>query len=279
MRVCVCVFVFYVCVRVYWWKKKKEKHCVHARHRNVNETTKVTQKQLKKQLKYKPKQTRTSRAAHSRRRLHQKKSGTKNCQRRSAKTFFFLPHFHPSPETMNMDMINTTDDQPFCTGPGWAMLSGFQTTVHGDCLVYLFPEAVMNTGVRFAMAVVFTVVLASTNEFLRCFRALLASRMLWPGKLDGCLDLVVSALYMVQMMVAYWLMLLVMLYEYVLFIAILLGLGIGQYATRKLEKRFIGPGGYGSLATGGSSPCCGCDGGAGFKSSSTDLHYGSSGKV
>ena len=170
----------------------------------------------------------------------------------------------------DMNTTTTHDDQAFCTGPGWAMLSGFQTTVHGDCLVYLFPEAVMNTGVRFAMAVVFTVLLASTNEFLRCFRGLLASRLVCVGRLDGCLDMVVSSLYMVQMMVAYWLMLLVMLYEYILFIAILLGLGLGQYLTRKLERQFSPPGSVG-IVSGGSSPCCGCDGGAGFKSGYTKL--------
>eukprot|EP00049_Salpingoeca_infusionum_P020739 m.365033 g.365033 ORF g.365033 m.365033 type:complete len:212 (-) comp29670_c0_seq1:395-1030(-) len=150
----------------------------------------------------------------------------------------------------------------FCSGTGRVMMPGFSLAANGGpCVKYLFYNAVVDTPTKYAFAVLGTVVLGMLVEMIRWFRSHLQQRNFSFAKCwsDSNMDLVTVVLYMAQMTAAYWLMLLVMLYEYVLFIAIILGLGAGLLLTRKLDRKYFPTS---SHATASGTPCC--DGGASY---------------
>eukprot|EP00050_Salpingoeca_kvevrii_P004887 m.264828 g.264828 ORF g.264828 m.264828 type:complete len:217 (+) comp11055_c0_seq1:6910-7560(+) len=158
-----------------------------------------------------------------------------------------------SPATMNM---GTTTMGDFCDGSGRVMLPGFQTSVDGLCVLFLFQDAVVDTATRYAFAVLGAFALGMCNEFFRWSRThVSARRVVFAQALPTWgLDAFVSLLYAMQMCIAYWLMLLVMLYEYVLFLAILLGLAVGLFVTRRLDRAYFPEA---QMSAGGAgSPCC-----------------------
>eukprot|EP00047_Mylnosiga_fluctuans_P001934 m.222472 g.222472 ORF g.222472 m.222472 type:complete len:193 (-) comp10768_c0_seq1:203-781(-) len=134
-----------------------------------------------------------------------------------------------------MTADNSTASASFCSGSGTVMMNGYQSSENGYCVLYLFQNAVVDTRVKYAFALLGSMWLGMAVELLRVARTVLARRL--EGKVPNIVaDLLEGLLYAVQMMVAYWLMLLVMLYEYGIFIFILLGLGLGRLCSRRIER-------------------------------------------
>lgn len=160
-----------------------------------------------------------------------------------------------------MSMTGNSSSGAFCEGPGRVMLSGFALGADGGfCIKYLFEDAVVDTRTKYVFAVLGTFAMAMVVELLRLLRTRVGSRHVGFARRlsDGALDGVVVLLYAVQMCAAYWLMLLVMLYEYVIFIAIVLGLATGMLVSRRLDRRCF-PHAAAAPAAGGTPCCDGCE--------------------
>ncbi|EGZ21856.1 hypothetical protein PHYSODRAFT_313872 [Phytophthora sojae] len=130
------------------------------------------------------------------------------------------------------DMSSTSSD--FCTGQGSVMFNGFQTSINGSCVMLIFQPWVLNTAVKYAFGFIGCFLLAVMNELLAKARELVRKKLLKARKLRPTdklhkmqCKLVLAVLYMVQMTVAYFAMLIVMTYETGLFIALLAGFGAG----------------------------------------------------
>lgn len=159
-----------------------------------------------------------------------------------------------------MDMgMGTPAADGFCKGAGTVMMNGFQASKGGYCILFLFKGGNVDTETKYAFALLGTMCLGIVTELFRSARALVAQRRIYgTANLSTLtLDLLQCFLFAVQMMVAYWLMLLVMLYEYVIFIFILLGLAIGHYLALRIHRKYLPPAADGYAS---GSPCC-ADGG------------------
>eukprot|EP00053_Salpingoeca_punica_P005433 m.54290 g.54290 ORF g.54290 m.54290 type:complete len:159 (-) comp13238_c0_seq1:455-931(-) len=145
-----------------------------------------------------------------------------------------------------------SDDSAFCTGPGYVMLDGFQSTQNNYCLLFLFKGAVMDTSTKYAFALIGTILLGLAIEPIRLLRGWVMQHKRLEARVGRWpMDLLEGLLFGLQMMVAYWLMLLAMLYEYGIFICILVGLAAGRVISCRIERS------QGGKATQSCSPCCG----------------------
>ena len=148
-------------------------------------------------------------------------------------------------------------DNGFCSGTGRVMLPGFQRAADGGpCIIYLFEGGVVDTETKYAVAIAFTVLLALTVEAIRWFRTHLTNRDMKFAKFigDGWMDLLSALLYACQMCIAYWIMLLVMLYEFVMFTAILVGLAAGHWLFRRIDRKYFPASEW--LIEASGTPCC-----------------------
>ena len=168
---------------------------------------------------------------------------------------------HGHGDTMMTNGSMAMDDSSFCQGTGRVMLSGFQVALDDNpCVLFLFRDAVVDSATRYAFAVIGTFLMALLVELLRWTRSHTSRRGFGFAKAWGplTLDAAVCLLFATQMVLAYWLMLLVMLYEGVIFTAIILGLTAGLFATRVLDRRCF-PGEEHVVAA-ANTPCCdGCE--------------------
>jgi solute carrier family 31 (copper transporter), member 1 len=143
----------------------------------------------------------------------------------------------PSSDTVT-DATNTNtavaSSSGFCSGEGSVMFNGFSSTIHGSCVRLFFQPWVLNSALKYVLGFFGCLLLALANEYLVMFREHLRQQLLIArkGRPDdkvhrlSCKALL-SFLYMVQMSVAYFAMLVVMTYETGLFIALILGFGAG----------------------------------------------------
>lgn len=114
---------------------------------------------------------------------------------------------------------------PFCTGTGKVMMPGFQDAFSsGPCVLFLFTGWVLDSPTKYTLAVLGTFAMGFCNELLSFLRRLLAQRL---KSMPKHWQLLLALVYGVHMVLAYWMMLLVMTYEYVLFTALILGLVAG----------------------------------------------------
>nr|CCA18015.1 conserved hypothetical protein [Albugo laibachii Nc14] len=130
------------------------------------------------------------------------------------------------------------EPQGFCTGKGSVMLNGFQSSVHGSCIRLFFFPWVLNSQVKYAFGFIGIFLIAVGNEYLAKCREQLRRHVMMSGKSSSHRrkwTLVLATLYMIQMVVAYFAMLVVMTYETGLFIALILGFGAGFLFFKKLE--------------------------------------------
>ena len=142
---------------------------------------------------------------------------------------------------MGDDSMREMDESAFCNGGGRVMLPGFQFSPDDDsfCIKYLFKAAVVDTQGKYAAAIVATFFLCIALEFLR-----LGRQRLVQGNLSYVennfselgIDILNAFSYMAQVTIAYWIMLLVMLYEAGIFIAIVLGLGTGYFMVLRSKR-------------------------------------------
>jgi multisubunit Na+/H+ antiporter MnhC subunit len=112
-----------------------------------------------------------------------------------------------------------------------------------NCILWLFQDANVNTAGKYAAAVIGTMLMAFCLEILRASRGRMAKGqppfqfMAGPKTSPLMVDLILAGSYVVQMTLAYWLMLLVMLYEAMVFIAIVVGLGAGYFTVLRANRR------------------------------------------
>ncbi|CAH0517327.1 unnamed protein product [Peronospora belbahrii] len=98
----------------------------------------------------------------------------------------------------------------FCSGQGSVMFNGFQTSIHGSCVMLFFRPWVLNSGVKYAFG------------FIGCFLISLLNEALVKGR--------------EVMTIAYFAMLVVMTYETGLFLALIAGFGAGFLLLKNLDQ-------------------------------------------
>jgi hypothetical protein len=149
-------------------------------------------------------------------------------------------------------------DHDFCSGPGRVMLPGFQSSKGGNCVLYLFQGAVVDSAAKYALAVVGTLLLGLALELIRFWRTRAARYVAsWTTK-TLVQDAASGLIYGVQMVIAYWLMLLVMLYGSGLFLSVIVGLAIGHCITAQLQRHNAACAeAWALLPASSTSPCCG----------------------
>lgn len=115
-------------------------------------------------------------------------------------------------------------ETPFCYSGTTMYMEGFQLIQSSTCVIMLFPSWVLNTPWKFVVAVIGTVLLAiGLEKFIQQRRKAMV------GMEEGITRLVTSAVfYGVQLTIGYVLMLIIMIYSGVLFLAVILGLVIGH---------------------------------------------------
>jgi hypothetical protein len=113
---------------------------------------------------------------------------------------------------------------PFCYGGTTMYMEGFQWIQSSTCVVLLFPSLVLNSSWKFILAVIVTFLSAlGLEKFIQQRRKVMAYME------SGTNRLFASALfYGIQLSIGYILMLIIMIYSFVLFIAVILGLVSGH---------------------------------------------------
>jgi hypothetical protein len=132
-------------------------------------------------------------------------------------------------------MTNSTA-APFCLTPGWSMFNGFTIAVGSqtNCAMFIFAGWNVDSVVKYVFAVIACVLLAFSIEAIAYFRKWYSGTFLARKKAAEASKMlevwryVPSLLYGVQMFFAYMVMLLVMLYETIFFIALLVGFICGH---------------------------------------------------
>ncbi|CAM9845974.1 unnamed protein product [Ectocarpus sp. 4 AP-2014] len=159
------------------------------------------------------------------------------------------------------DASSTADmgDQ-FCDGDGTVMLMGFQsaTSASVSCILFLFEGAGVDTKTKYVFAALGAFCMGFANEMIRYGRDRMAKTS---GVCVGS-DMKATLAFAVQMFLAYMLMLLVMLYEYVILIMIISGLAAGHLVTLRLSagrrRAALKDGATEASGAAGNSgtPCC-----------------------
>jgi len=134
-----------------------------------------------------------------------------------------------SVEGVEAAAINVTADRneiehPFCYGGTTMYMEGFQWVQSSTCVVMLVPSWVLNSASKYAAAVIGTILMAmGLEKFIQQRRKTMACMESGPQRL------VVSAVfYGVQLSIGYLLMLVIMIYSGLLFLAVIVGLVIGH---------------------------------------------------
>jgi len=184
-----------------------------------------------------------------------------------------LGHNHPLP---------LPDDQPtarpFCrvgaSGHGSAMVPWFLLSWSADpsarCVLLWVKGWTLDTPAKYAAGVAGVFLLAAASEWLAGERRHLDARLLADAGNALPLRVTRSALFGLQMFLAYLLMLVAMLYEVALFGALLLGLAVGHFLFAPLKvcpsdaaapllpaSATAAAHGKGAQSCSSGSPCCG----------------------
>jgi len=115
--------------------------------------------------------------------------------------------------------------EPFCTGPGTDMLMGGFEFHPSDCIIFLVAPLVLDTATKFVVALVATLALGVCAEFLTFFRR---TRLAKAKLARRTRVATMTCVFMTQLTVGYALMLVAMTYRGELFIAVILGIGLGH---------------------------------------------------
>eukprot|EP00041_Stephanoeca_diplocostata_P014832 m.280064 g.280064 ORF g.280064 m.280064 type:complete len:265 (+) comp19819_c0_seq3:444-1238(+) len=146
-------------------------------------------------------------------------------------------HIHrDSQVSIHADSSMSTDQ--FCDAEA-AMsmsMSGFIFTQKPDdpCYIFILQHWVVDTYGKYIGAVLGTFFLAIFTEFFRLMKMNLHRR---PPNAFFSAEIVEATLYFCQMILAYLLMLIVMIFDFWLFLAIPLGLGVGRFCVLKLTHK------------------------------------------
>merc|ERR1712188_200782 len=128
-------------------------------------------------------------------------------------------------------------DSGFCTGTGKVMMPGFQTATDGNtCMLSLFKGWVVDSPTKYVFAVLGTFCFAFFNEGFVFVRRMYAMRY---AHETIALKAPIAVFYGIQMVFAYWLMLLVMTYEAWIFTAIITGLSAGHLVWSVIAPMYV----------------------------------------
>ncbi|ETV77239.1 hypothetical protein H257_08700 [Aphanomyces astaci] len=145
----------------------------------------------------------------------------------------------PAPTSLRGSTGQGSNGEPFCSGSS-AMFSGFQTTVHGTCVKLLFQPWVLNSQLKYALGFIGVFLLPLLNEGLvhtrESLRQSFRQRPTTSTSTKRLHKLTLTVLYMGQMTLAYFAMLVVMIYDTGLFVSLIFGFGVG-YMWFKESKR------------------------------------------
>ncbi|CAM9253686.1 unnamed protein product [Ectocarpus sp. 8 AP-2014] len=177
-----------------------------------------------------------------------------------------MSHDHGSHSSDASSMASSMSDMgdQFCNGDGTVMLMGFQsaTSASVNCILFLFEGAGVDTKTKYAFAALGAFCMGFANEMIRYGR----DRMAKTSDVSLASDLKMTAAFAVQMYLAYMLMLLVMLYEYVILIMIISGLATGHLLTlrwsagrRRAALRDAGAKTPPEVMGSSGTPCCNTD--------------------
>jgi hypothetical protein len=122
----------------------------------------------------------------------------------------------------------------FCSGAGRVMMPGFQFSPNNACVLFLFPGWSLDSPTKYAFGIIGAMALGLLNHPLVLLRNKTQTEALK------------TILYGIQMTLAYFMMLLVMLYEIGIFLGLITGL-MGGFALTSY---------FGFLSTDSSTPCC-----------------------
>jgi hypothetical protein len=126
----------------------------------------------------------------------------------------------------NINITSNPSDvvYPFCYGGTTMYMEGFQWIQSSTCVVLLFPSWVLNSSWKYILAVIVTFLFAlGLEKFIQQRRKVMAYME------SGTNRLFVSAVfYGIQLSVGYLLMLIIMIYSFALFMAVILGLVSGH---------------------------------------------------
>lgn len=133
--------------------------------------------------------------------------------------------------TINISANVSDIDYPFCYGGTTMYMEGFQWIQSSTCVILLFPSWKLNTGWKYALGVIGTFLFAiGLEKFIQQRRKVMAYMEAGKNRLW------VSALfYGVQLSYGYILMLIIMIYSFVLFLAVILGLVTGHILFNSID--------------------------------------------
>jgi solute carrier family 31 (copper transporter), member 1 len=118
------------------------------------------------------------------------------------------------------------------------MQNGFQVASgNGSCITFLFPGWNVDTHTKYAIMLIGVLCMGIFNGLLTYFRHYLSASAKFASSIlirQICLSLI----YGIQMVLAYWIMLLVMTYEVGVFIALIIGLMIGFLIFGYIEEKY-----------------------------------------
>ncbi|CAI5736809.1 unnamed protein product [Hyaloperonospora brassicae] len=161
----------------------------------------------------------------------------------SARGTAAAPSTSPSRSTATTETDESSTGSDFCSGQGSVMFNGFQLSMNGSCVMLLFQPWVLNSGGKYAIGFIACFLIALLNETLVKGREMVRQRLLAARKLRPSdklhkmqCKLLLAVLYMIQMTVAYFAMLVVMTYETGLFLALIAGFGTGFVLYKNLDQ-------------------------------------------
>jgi hypothetical protein len=119
----------------------------------------------------------------------------------------------------------------FCEGTGSVMNDGFGGLPKW-CSLFLFESWVLDTPIKYGFALLGTFAMAILSEVVRVWR------VRWEKAYDDSVqkDVLLSIVYGLHMLNAYFLMLLIMLYDSFFLTAIITGLSVGHLIARRMQQ-------------------------------------------
>ncbi|KAG9416235.1 hypothetical protein AC1031_000632 [Aphanomyces cochlioides] len=148
----------------------------------------------------------------------------------------------PCPDSFQLPQVSHADSPspPFCTGSS-VMFSGFQSSAGGTCVKLFFQSWILDTPLKYALGVIGVFILPLMNEYFVSYREDIRMKFVktkssrYQGWSKTSRKLILTLLYMAQMTLAYFAMLVVMVYDTILFFSLILGFGVA-FAWFKSER-------------------------------------------
>ncbi|CAE7656755.1 unnamed protein product [Symbiodinium sp. CCMP2456] len=162
-------------------------------------------------------------------------------------------HHHHDHGTVD---VGDSPSDAFCVGSGRVMMSGFQLGIGNTqpCVLFLFPGWVLDNEARYFAGCFGAFIIPVAIVVLQTARDLVVEKAATKEKGTGLLyDAFAAFLFGLQMCLAYFVMLLTMLYEAVLFLCIIAGFMTSFFILRRAKRRNPGAVEKGSIDC---TPCC-----------------------